>query len=255
MRLRNRIAIITGATSGIGRAASIVFAQEGAKILATGRREDEGEQTVRRVIEAGGEAVFFQADVTSDEDVIRMKDACLDNFGTIDILFNNAGINPIEARTDLSVCPEHAWDRVIEVNVKSIYRCTRVVVPIMIQNHRGAIVNTSSTFGLVGFANRAVYVASKGAVTQLTKAMALDYGPHNIRVNCICPGMTLNRRVRDLMNKAAKEGRLSEILEPYALGRLGTTKEVAQAAAFLCSDDASWITGAALAVDGGYTAR
>lgn len=255
MRLENRVAIITGATSGIGRAASVVFAQEGAKVLAAGRRRDEGQQTVRQVIEAGGQAVFFQADVTLDEDVNRMRDACLDNFGTIDILFNNAGINPIEARTDLSGCPEDLWDRVIDVNLKSVYRCTRAVVPIMIRNHRGTIVNTSSTFGLVGFANRAAYVASKGAVTQLTKAMALDYGPHNIRVNCICPGMTLNRRVRAVMDEAARENKLSEILEPYALGRLGTTQEVAKAAAFLCSDDASWITGAALAVDGGYTAR
>jgi NAD(P)-dependent dehydrogenase (short-subunit alcohol dehydrogenase family) len=144
---------------------------------------------------------------------------------------------------------------VIEVNVKGIYRCTRAVVPIMIQNRRGAIVNTSSTFGLVGFADRAVYVASKGAVTQLTKAMALDYGPFDIRVNCICPGMTLNRRVRAVVKKAEEEGKLAQILAPYALGRLGSTEEVARVAAFLASDDASWVTGAALAVDGGYTAR
>jgi len=255
LRLKDRVAIITGSTSGIGRSSAVVFAQEGAKVVIVGRRRKEGEKTLAMVKDNGGDALYVQADVTREEDVDRMVAQTLSQFRKVDILFNNAGINPLEARTPLAECPEEAWDFIMEVNIKGIYRCSKNVVPLMIQNGGGVIINTSSTYGFVGFKDRAAYVASKGAVSQLTKAMAIDYGPHNIRVNCICPGMVLNERVQAFVERARKEGRLEPILADYPLGRLGTTEEVARVAAFLASDDASWITGAAIPVDGGYTAR
>jgi NAD(P)-dependent dehydrogenase (short-subunit alcohol dehydrogenase family) len=254
-RLKDKVAIITGSTSGIGRSSAVVFAQEGAQVVIVGRREEEGEKTLAMVKHNGGDALYVQADVTREEDVDRMVAHTLSRYGKVDILFNNAGINPHEGRTSLAQCPEEAWDVIIDVNIKGIYRCSRKVIPLMIENGGGVIINTSSTYGFVGFKDRAAYVASKGAVSQLTKAMAIDYGPHNIRVNCICPGMVLNDRVQAFVERASKEGTLEAILADYPLGRLGTTEEIARVAAFLASDDASWITGAAIPVDGGYTAR
>ena len=255
MRLKNKVAIITGATSGIGRASAIIFAQEGARVVITGRREEEGNRTLSMVEQAGGDAIYVRTDVTSDEEVRTMVARCLSSFGRVDILFNNAGINPYEGRTHLAGCPEGAWDEIINVNVKGIYRCSREVIPVMMWHRSGVIINTSSTFGSVGFKDRAAYVASKGAVSQLTKAMAIDYGPFNIRVNCLCPGMVLNDRVKVMVERATQEGTLGTLLADYPLGRLGTPEEIGGVAAFLASDDASWITGAAIAVDGGYTAR
>jgi len=255
MRLKDKVAIITGATSGIGRSSAVVFAQEGAKVVIVGRRKREGEETLGMVRSVGGEAIYVQADVSRDEDIDSIVTQTLLKFGKVHILFNNAGVNPVEARTALADCPEKAWDLIMEVNIKGIYRCSKKVVPLMIQNGGGSIINTSSTFGFVGFKDRAAYITSKGAVTQLTKSMAVDYGRYNIRVNCICPGMVLNERVQAFVEKAKMEGKLEGILADYPLGRLGTTEEVARVVAFLASDDASWITGAAIPVDGGYTAR
>lgn len=255
MRLKNKVAIITGATSGIGRASAVVFAQEGAKVVIAGRREEEGQKTLYEVKNAGGEGIYLRTDVTRDEDVRIMVSQCISRFGKVDILFNNAGINPNEGRTRLADCPEKTWDEIIDVNIKGIYRCSKEVIPHMVQDGGGVILNTSSTVGFVGAKNRAPYVTSKGAVSQMTKAMAIDYGPFNIRVNCICPGMVLIDRVLPVVEKAKQDGTLGVILAEYPLGRLGTPAEVARVAAFLVSEDASWITGAAIPVDGGYIAR
>ena len=177
------------------------------------------------------------------------------HYKTINILFNNAGINPMEGRTHLADCPEETWDMIMDVNVKGIYRCCKAIIPHMIQNKGGSIINMSSTFGLVGFEDRAAYTASKGAVTQLTKSMAVDYGQYNIRVNCVCPGMVINERVKLLIAKAEEQGTLQKILKDYPLQRLGHPEDVARLASFLGSDEACWITGAIIAVDGGFTAK
>ena len=255
MRLKNKVAIITGATSGIGRASAVIFAQEGAKVVIAGRREEEGRESLEKVKHAGGEGIYVRTDVTRDEDVRTMVSRCLSSFGRIDILFNNAGINPHQGRTPLADCPEDAWDEIIDVNIKGIYRCSKEAIPRMLENGGGVILNTSSMVGFVGARNRAAYVTSKGAVSQMTKAMAIDYGPFNIRVNCICPGMVLNDRVQAVVEKAKQEGTLEMILADYPLGRLGTLEEIGRVAAFLASEEASWITGAAIPVDGGYIAR
>jgi len=255
MRLKDKVAVITGATSGIGRSTALVFAQEGAKVVIVGRRRIEGEESLSMLKDAGGEAIYVQADVTRQEDIDSMIAQTLSRFGKVDVLFNNAGVNPVEGRTPVADCPEWAWDFIMDVNVKGIYKCSRKVVPLMIQNGGGVIINTSSTYGFVGFKDRAAYITSKGAVTQLTKSMAIDYGAYHIRVNCVCPGMVMNERVQAFLENAKKEGKLEAILSDYPLGRVGTPEDVARVVAFLASDDASWITGAAIPVDGGYTAR
>jgi NAD(P)-dependent dehydrogenase (short-subunit alcohol dehydrogenase family) len=254
MRLKDKVAIITGATSGIGRASVVVFAREGARVVIVGRRESKGLETEQLAAKCG-EAVFCQADVTRKADVARVVAKTIERFGRVDILFNNAGINPLAARTALSECPEGAWDEVLDTNLKGIYHCVSSVVPLMRSAGGGAILNTASTFGLVGHANRSAYVASKGAVVQLTKAMALDYGRFNIRVNCICPGMVRNDRVEVMLRQAEADGKLATILADYPLGRVGMPEDIAEAAAFLVSDSSAWITGIAMPVDGGYTAR
>jgi NAD(P)-dependent dehydrogenase (short-subunit alcohol dehydrogenase family) len=255
MRLKGKVAIITGATSGIGRASAMVFAREGARVVIVGRREKEGNETEALVRQNQGEGLFIQADVTRPADVDRFVATTIERFHRVDILFNNAGINPMEARRVLSECPEEAWDEVINTNLKGIYYCVRSVLPLMTSGGGGAILNTASTFGLVGHGNRSAYAASKGAVVQLTKAMAIDYGPSNIRVNCICPGMVRNERVEAKLRQARADGSLPAILADYPLGRVGTPEDIAEAAAFLVSDSAAWITGIAMPVDGGYVAR
>lgn len=255
MRLKDKVAIITGATSGIGRAAAVVFAREGAKVVIVGRREKEGRETESLVREINGECLFVRADVSQCADVECVVATTIERFQQVNILFNNAGINPIDARRSTSECTEEAWDAVINTNLKGIYFCVRSVLPHMKANRGGVILNTASTFGLVGHAERSAYVASKGAVVQLTKAMAIDYGPLNIRVNCVCPGMVRNDRVKEKLRQAAADGTLAGILADYPLGRIGEPEEIAEAAAFLVSDAASWITGVAMPVDGGYTAR
>lgn len=255
MKLKGKIAIITGSTSGIGAASAEVFSEEGASVIIAGRRETEGKALQAALNNRGGSALYVRTDVTKPKDVERLFTVAISNFGKVDILFNNAGINPMEARTPIDECPEEQWDRVIQVNLKGIYLCSKAVLPIMMRQNSGVILNTASIFGLVGFPNRSAYSASKGAVLQVTRSMAVDYGPHNIRVNCLCPGMVLVKRVRHAVEHAEKEGRLEAILSDYPLRRFGNAKEIAKAAVFLVSEEASWITGVALPIDGGFTAR
>ena len=255
MRLKDKVALITGSTSGIGRSSAVIFAQEGAKVVICGRREREGKQTKAMVEAVGGQALSFQTDVTSTSDVDGMVAEVIERFERIDVLFNNAGTNPVEGRTAVADCPEDIWDTIMDVNVKGVYRCCKAVIPHMIRNGGGSIINTSSVFGLVGFKERAAYAASKGAVLQLTKAMAVDYGSYNIRINCICPGMIKNERVKNRLQKAAAKGTLEQILADFPLHRIGEPEDAARLAAFLASDAAGWMTGAAVPLDGGFTTR
>jgi NAD(P)-dependent dehydrogenase (short-subunit alcohol dehydrogenase family) len=258
MRLRDKVAIITGATSGIGRAAAILFCREGAKVVAVGRRSHQGNETVKMATATGGNAIFIKTDVSEASDIEKMVDEVITAFGRIDILFNNAGVNLEGARKPLVECPEEYWERTMEVNVKGIFLTSKYVIPHMLRNGGGSIINTSSMVGIVGRKERCAYVTSKGGVTLLTKSMAIDYAPNNIRVNCICPATIEGTDItRKTLAKARKDEDLWQqiILNKIPLGRPGKPEEVAYTALFLASDESSFITGTSLMVDGGYTAQ
>jgi len=251
-RVAGRVALITGGASGIGRATALLFACEGAAIALADVNADAGERVADEIAQAGGRAFFEPVDVTRATDCQRLVERAIREFGRIDILFNNAGIIRRATVVDLS---EDDWDRVMAVNVKSIYLLSREVIPHMRKAGGGTIVNTASGWGLTGGAKAAVYCASKGAVVLLTKAMAIDHGPHNIRVKCICPGDTDTGMLREEARQLGEES--SRFLAESAkrpLGRVGTPEEIAQAALYLASDASSFVTGTALVVDGGGSA-
>jgi NAD(P)-dependent dehydrogenase (short-subunit alcohol dehydrogenase family) len=249
MQLTNKVAVITGGASGIGRATALLFALEGAAVVLADVNAEAGKAVVAELVQAGRRACFEAADVTNAADCRRVVERALHEFGKIDVLFNNAGI--IRRATVLDISEED-WDRVMAVNVKSIYLLSREVIPHMQKAAGGSIVNTASGWGLTGGAKAAVYCASKGAVVLLTKAMAIDHGPQNIRVNCICPGDTDTGMLR---SEAKQLGESSDRFLADAakrpLGRVGTPEEIAQAALYLASDASSFVTGTALVVDGG----
>jgi NAD(P)-dependent dehydrogenase (short-subunit alcohol dehydrogenase family) len=247
--LEGKVALITGAAAGIGRATALLFAEEGARVAVMDRNEAEGRAVVEEIEEAGGRALFLAADVTSARDCESAVAATVAAWGGLNILFNNAGII---RRASVLGTSEEEWDRVMATNLKSIFLLSRLVIPIMAKAGGGAIVNTASGWGIAGGRDAAVYCASKGAVVLLTKAMAIDHGRQGIRVNCVCPGDTDTAMLR---HEASELGiPIEEFLAESAdrpLGRMGTPEEVAQAVLFLASDSSSFITGTALVVDGG----
>ena len=247
--MSGRVAIVTGGGSGIGRATALLFAREGAKVAVVDLNESAGESLIDEISAIGGTAAFEHGDVTSGSECQGVVERISKKLGTIHVLFNNAGIIRRASVVDLD---EEDWDRVMAVNVKSIYLMSREVIPLMAKAGGGSIINTASGWGLVGGPRAAVYCASKGAVVLLTKAMAIDHGPQKIRVNCICPGDTDTAMLR---NEARQLGEREEtFLADSAhrpLGRIGKPQEIAQAALYLASDQSSFVTGTALVVDGG----
>lgn len=257
MRLENKIAIITGATTGIGRATSILFCSEGANVVVVGKREEEGRETVRLAEKGKGKAIFIKTDVSQATQVEEMVTQTISAFGKIDVLFNNAGINPEPARKTLTECPEEIWDQVMQVNLKGVYLTSKYVIPHMILNRRGSIINMGSCYGHVGVKNRCVYSASKGGVITLTKSMAIDYAQYNIRVNCISPAIIETDIAKNILEAARKNPEIWKemITNKIPMDKPGQPMEVAFAALFLASDESSFITGTSLRVDGGYTAQ
>jgi NAD(P)-dependent dehydrogenase (short-subunit alcohol dehydrogenase family) len=248
-QLRGKTALITGSAGGIGRATALLFAHEGAAVSLVDLNLEAGEEVAREISDAGGRAIFERADVTSAVDCRRVVERTVREFSGIHILFNNAGIIRRASVIEIS---EADWDTVMAVNVKSIFLMCREVIPVMAMAQGGSIINTASGWGLAGGARAAAYCASKGAVVLMTKAMAIDHGRQNIRVNCICPGDTDTAMLR------TEARQLGQAEEPFLgesanrpLGRLGKPEEIAQAALYLASDAASFVTGAALVVDGG----
>jgi len=246
--LAGKVALITGAASGIGRAAAILFAREGAAV-AIADTNPAGAALAEEIARSGAHAFFEHADVTQAADCHGVVERTLREFGGIQVLFNNAGIMRRASVVELS---EEDWDRVMSVNVKSIFLMSRQVIPTMAKAGGGSIINTASGWGITGGPRAAVYCASKGAVVLLTKAMAIDHGPQNIRVNCICPGDTDTGMLR---NEAQQLGEREDLFLAQSarrpLGRIGQPEEIAQAALYLASDASSFVTGTALVVDGG----
>jgi NAD(P)-dependent dehydrogenase (short-subunit alcohol dehydrogenase family) len=249
MRLENKIALITGGTSGIGEATAMLFAREGAKVAITGRNEDRGHAVVAKMVKDGGRAIFIRTDVRLAAECRRAVDETVRAFDGLDILFNNAGVFYPHTILD---CTEKEWDLQMDINLKGTFLMSKAALPGMIDRRSGVIINNSSGWGIAGGDSAVAYCASKGGVVLLTKAMAIDHGRQGIRVNCICPGdvdtpmLPEDARMRGLKWEDYLAGCANR-----PLGRIGTTDEIAKAALFLASDDSSFMTGAALVVDGG----
>jgi NAD(P)-dependent dehydrogenase (short-subunit alcohol dehydrogenase family) len=249
MRLENKVALITGGTSGIGEATAVLFAKEGAGITITGRDEKRGRDVAGKIVSGGGKAIFIRSDVRGAQECRHAVKETLRVFGGLDILFNNAGVFFPHTILD---CTEEEWDLQMDINLKGTFLMSKAAVPHMIAQRRGVIINNSSGWGLAGGDAAVAYCASKGGVVLLTKAMAIDHGRQGIRVNCICPGdvdtpmLPEDARMRGLKWEDYLAG-----CADRPLGRIGTTDEIAKAVLFLASDDSSFMTGAALVVDGG----
>jgi NAD(P)-dependent dehydrogenase (short-subunit alcohol dehydrogenase family) len=252
MKLSGRVAIVTGAASGIGRASSLAFAREGAQVIAADLDEQGGKETVARILGQGYEAFFIRTDVTSEMEAKRMVEETIHRWGRIDILFNNAGIVLVKS---LEETTEAEWDRVMSVNVKGAFLATKHVVPHMRRNGGGAILNTGSIASFTGQVGTPVYTASKGAIALLTKSLALDFGRDRIRVNCLCPGITDTPMLREHLGHGAEgEARIRARLSRVPLGEILKPEDVARAALYLVSDDSLGITGVLHVVDGGLLA-
>jgi NAD(P)-dependent dehydrogenase (short-subunit alcohol dehydrogenase family) len=247
--LKNKVALITGGASGIGRATAALFAQEGAAVAIADINAEQGQAAATEIEALGGKAVFIPCDVTSAEDCCNGVEKAVSLYGRLDILFNNAGII---RRADILSTSEEEWDKVMAVNVKSVFLMSKYAIPHMIKAGGGSIINTSSGWGLKGGGDAVSYCASKGAVTNMTRAMAIDYGKYNIRVNSICPGDTDTPMLR---NEAKQLGQAEDEFMVEAarrpLQRYAQPLEIAQAVLYLASEASSYVTGTALVIDGG----
>ena len=249
--LEGRVALVTGAGAGIGRASALAFAGAGARVMVSDVVVDGGEETVGQIQAAGGEATFVRADVSQTDEVEALLRETLETYGRLDCAHNNAGVEGELAAT--ADCAEANWDRTIAINLKGVWLCMRSEIPQMLQQGGGAIVNTSSAAGLVGFPTLPAYVASKHGVAGLTRTAALEYAEQRVRVNAVCPGVIQTAMIDRIVGGDAEAEAQFTALEP--VGRMGSPAEVAQAVVWLCSDAASFVTGVAMPVDGGLVAQ
>ncbi|MEQ6120744.1 SDR family oxidoreductase [Reichenbachiella sp. MALMAid0571] len=246
---KDKVALVTGGSFGIGRATAIAFAQRGAKVVIVDWVKDE--ETLNAIKKEGGKAIFIKCDVSSEKDVKKMVEKAVSAYGQIDFAFNNAGIEGGQGIT--ADCTRENWDKVIGVNLTGVWLCMKYEIPQMLKSGKGVIVNTASVAGLVGFQGIPAYVASKHGIVGLTKTTALEYAKQGIRVNVVCPGVIKTPMIdRFTGNDKVVEQQFMD-MEP--VGRLGDPEEVAKAVLWLCSDAASFVTGIAMPVDGGWVAQ
>jgi len=256
-KLSGKVAIVTGATSGIGKATALLFAEEGADVVITGRRAELGQRVENEIRQKGARCVFIQADHSQAGDCSRVVERTLSEFGRVDILFNNAGI---VTKGTAETTEENIWNDTISINITAVWRMCKLVIPIMRAQGGGVIVNNGSDWSVVAGKNAFPYVMSKGAVGLMTKAMALDFAQENIRVNAVCPGDTfvdrwLERGYFEYSDPVSLEDAIKESSAYIPMGRFGKPEEIAKAVLFLASDDSSFVTGHLLLVDGGNTAQ
>ena len=250
-QLDGKVALITGAGSGIGRASALAFAREGAKVAVVDIVIDGGEETVRMVKEAGGEAFFIKVDVSNAADVKAMVNQVVETYGRIDCAYNNAGIEGVIASTE--EYSEEMFDKVIDINLTGVWLCMKYELPHMLKQGNGSIVNTASGAGLVGVAGMSAYVASKHGVVGLTKTAALEYAKSGIRVNAVCPGLIQTPMVERITKDQPQLTEALVAAEP--VGRTGKPEEIAESVVWMCSDAASFVTGHSMSVDGGAVAQ
>lgn len=248
-QFKDKVAIVTGGSFGIGRATAIAFAERGAKVVIADVVEDD--ETLKLIEETKGEAIFVKCDVSKENDVKALMDQTIITYGRLDYAINNAGIEGEQAIT--AECSAENWDKTIGVNLKGIWLCMKYELPLLLKQNKGAIVNVTSVAGLVGFPGLPAYVASKHGIVGLTKTAALEYAKQNIRVNAVCPGVIKTAMIDRITGK--DKAIEKQFIEMEPIGRMGEPKEVAESILWLCSDSASFVTGHALAVDGGWTAQ
>ena len=257
-KLTGKVAIITGATSGIGKATAFLFADEGADVVFTGRRAELGKAVEAEIRQKGVRGVFIQADHSKADDCSRVVEQTLAEFGRVDILFNNAGI--VSRSSTAETVTDEVWDETLALNVTGVWRMSKLVIPLMKKQGGGVIVNNGSDWAVVGGKDAFAYIASKGAVGLMTKSMALDFARDNIRVNAVCPGDTFVDRWMEKgyfedSGPVTLEEAIRESSAYIPMGRFGKPEEIASAVLFLASDDSSFVTGHLLLVDGGNTAQ
>jgi NAD(P)-dependent dehydrogenase (short-subunit alcohol dehydrogenase family) len=251
MRLEGKVALITGAAGGMGKVAAELFAAEGARVVVADVLDDQGEQTAAGIRDGGREAVYAHADVSNGADAEAMVRTAMERFGSLDVLYNNAGIMHAEDESPVST-PEEVWDRTIAINLKGVFLGCRYGIPAMLDSGGGSIVNVASFVALMGAANPQIaYTASKGGVLSMTREIAVQYARQGIRANAICPGPIETPLTSQILDTPEKRNRR---LVHIPIGRFGRAEEVVRAALFLASDESSLMTGASLVVDGGITA-
>ena len=246
-KLAGKVALITGAGSGIGRATALLFAKEGARIVVDDIVPQGGNETVRMIKEAAGQAVFVEADVSKSPDVQKMVRLALATYGQLDILFNNAGVMGKYIMT--ADTPEDVWDNIIATNLRGVFLGSKYAIPIMLSQGGGIIVNTASSAGMIGLPGLPAYCTSKAGVIHLTKTMALEYADKNIRINCICPG-----GITTPLSAGFDSNNPPPFKQAQAMRRFGQPEEVAKVALYLACDDSSFVTGTSIVIDGGWTA-
>lgn len=251
MRLDNKVAIITGGGTGIGKETSMLFAKEGAKIVITDINQESGQQVVKEIKENGGEALFIRHDVSKEEDWKRVAEETIKGFGKVDVLFNNAGIYMIKPVAEIEL---EEWNRLMSINVTGVFLGMKHIMPLIAKNKKGSVINASSIAGLTGAPGHVLYGASKGAVRMMTKDAAMEYAAAGVRVNSIHPGY-IDTGMADYASKVTGSSKDQLGKDLFPLGRLGAVKDVANMVLFLASDESAFSTGAEFVIDGGATAR